>query len=723
MKQLLQDMKSGETHIVEVPAPQPATNAALVQTAASLVSVGTERMLVEFAQQSMLGKARSRPDLVRQVVDKAKREGIATTIEAALNRLDEPLALGYSSAGTITRVGADLQGFRVGDRVACGGGGYAVHAEYVSIPQNLMVKLPDSVDFESAAFATLGAVAMQGFRLANPQVGERVAVIGLGLLGLLTTAIAQAAGCFVLGIDLNPSRIALASNLGATSVIRKNAEEAAQSFSLGRGVDAVIICADTKSDDSVSLAGEIARSKAKVVAVGAVGLNIPRKQYYQKELDLVVSRSYGPGRYDVNYEEKGVDYPVAYVRWTEQRNMEAFIDLLANKKIDIKPLITHRFPIDEAPKAYSMITSKSTEPFLGVILTYPESAGEPITRVSNLSVPVVRLRPGEIIALGVLGAGNYARTTFLPAVKKVGGVAPVGIVSATGLSANHAAQRFGFGFSGSDPETIFSDPAINLVAILTRHHQHAEQILKALEAGKNVFCEKPLAINEEQLDDVASALQQENAPLLTIGFNRRFAPLAKQLKAFLEGHSEPMIINYRINAGFLPLDHWTQDPDQGGGRIVGEGCHFIDFLTFLVGQNPISVSADGLVDNGRYNQDNVILTLKYADGSIGTIAYLANGDKAYPKERVEVFSGGRVAVLNDFRSLEMAFKGKLVRRKTTFKQDKGHQACWAAFIDSLRNHGQPPIPYDQLVMTTQASFTALKALREGGTHSIVLQGN
>jgi predicted dehydrogenase len=488
-------------------------------------------------------------------------------------------------------------------------------------------------------------------------------------------------------------------------------------------VDSVIICADSKSDDPVSLAGEIARSKAKVVAVGAIGLNIPRKQYYQKELDLVVSRSYGPGRYDVDYEVKGIDYPVAYVRWTEQRNMEAFIDLLASKKIDIKPFITHRFPIDKAPKAYSMITSKSAEPFLGVILTYPESTVEPLTRVPNLSAPVVRLRPGEIIALGVLGAGNYARTTFLPAVKKVGGVAPVGIVSATGLSANHAAQRFGFGFSGSDPETIFSDPAINLVAILTRHHQHAGQILKALEARKNVFCEKPLAINEEQLVAVASALQQENTPLLTIGFNRRFAPLARQLKAFLEGHSEPMVINYRINAGFLPLDHWTQDPEQGGGRIVGEGCHFIDFLTFLVGQNPVSVSVDGLADNGRYNQDNVVLTLKYPDGSIGIISYLANGDKAYPKEHVEVFCGGRVAVLNDFRSLEMASKGKLVRKKTAFKQDKGHQACWAAFIDALRNQGQPPIPYDQLVMTTQASFIALNALREGGTHSIVFHGS
>lgn len=718
MKQLLQDMKSGETRVVDIPAPQVSTNSAIVRNAASLVSVGTERMVVEFARQSMLGKAHSRPDLVRQVVDKAKREGIATTIEAALNRLDEPMALGYSCAGTISEVGPDLVGFRVGDRVACGGGGHAVHAEYVSVPQNLLVKLPDSVDFESAAFATLGAVAMQGFRLAQPQVGERLAVIGLGLLGLLTTAIAQAAGCFVLGIDLDPARIALAAQMGATAALRRNAEEAAQAFSSGRGVDAVIICADTTSDDPVTLAGEIARDRAKVVAVGAVGLNIPRKQYYQKELDLVVSRSYGPGRYDVDYEEKGVDYPIAYVRWTEQRNMEAFIDLLAAKKIDISPLITHRFPIEDAAKAYGMLTAKNPEPFLGVVLTYPSGPSQPQPRVPNLEAPVVRLRPGEIIALGVLGAGNYARSTFLPAVKKVGGIAPLGIVSATGVSANHAAKRFGFGFSASDPETIFSDPAINLVAILTRHHLHAEQILKALEAKKHVFCEKPLANNEEQLNTLIPVLGKEEAPMMTVGFNRRFAPLAKEVKSFLEGRSEPMVVYYRVNAGYLPLDHWTQDPAQGGGRIIGEGCHFIDFLTFLVGQNPLSVSADALPDNGRYNQDNVILTLKYADGSIGTITYLANGDKAYPKERVEVFCGGRVAVLNDFRSLEMANKGHLKTHKSLFKQDKGHQACWAEFIEALRVHGQPPIPYDQVIATTRASFVALKALREGGTHTI-----
>ena len=490
MKQLLQDMKSGETRIAEVPVPQPSSNAALVRTATSLVSVGTERMLVKFAQQSLLGKAKSRPDLVRQVLEKAQREGLLTTLEAATNRLDQPMALGYSSAGTIVSVGSALHGFKVGDRVACGGGGYALHAEYAAVPQNLLVKLPDEVDFDSAAFATLGAIAMQGFRLANPQVGERIAIIGLGLLGLLAASIAKAAGCYILGIDLDHQRIGLARSMGFETSLRNDAEEAASAFSRGQGIDAVLICADTKSDDPVTLAGTIARDKAKIVAVGAVGMDIPRKLYYEKELALIVSRSYGPGRYDPAYEEGGIDYPISYVRWTEGRNIQAFIDLLANDQIDIHPLITHRFPINEAPTAYQMIASKKkkekAEPFLGVLLIYPESGQPPEVRVTNLAAPAINLKPGSILELGVLGAGNYARATFLPVVKKVAGVAPIGIVSASGLSAQHAANKFGYGFAGSDPKTIFEDPAINLVAILTRHNLHTPQILQAFEAGKHV---------------------------------------------------------------------------------------------------------------------------------------------------------------------------------------------------------------------------------------------
>lgn len=717
MKQLLQDMKTGETRIAEVPTPQPADNAALVRTAASLVSVGTERMLVKFAQQSLLGKAKSRPDLVHQVLQKAQREGLLTTLEAATNRLDQPMALGYSSAGTIVAVGSALQGFKVGDRVACGGGGYAVHAEYAAVPQNLLVKLPDEVDFDSAAFATLGAVAMQGFRLANLQVGERIAIIGLGLLGLLAAAIAKVAGCYVLGIDLDPQRTDLARSMGFEASLRKDAEEAASAFSRGQGMDAILICADTKSDDPVTLAGTIAHDKAKIVAVGAIGMDIPRKLYYQKELSLVVSRSYGPGRYDPAYEEGGIDYPISYVRWTEGRNMQAFIDLLANDQIDIHPLITHRYPIDEALTAYQMIASKKkkekAESFLGVLLTYPESDQPPEIRVTNLAAPAINLKPGSILELGVLGAGNYARATFLPMVKKVSGVAPIGIISASGLSAQHAASKFGFGFAGSDPNTIFEDPAINLVAILTRHHLHTPQILQAFKAGKHVYCEKPLAINQTQLNQLVEALSNEGTPMLMAGFNRRFAPLAVQLKAFLERRSEPMIAHYRVNAGFIPLDHWTQDPAQGGGRIIGEACHFIDFLTFLVGTNPLTVRTQGLDDNGKYNQDNVVLSFTYPDGSLGTVTYVANGDKSFPKERIEVFCGGRVAVLDDFRRLELAHKGKLKRVRCHFKQDKGHQGAWRAFLSAVRTSGSPPIPYEQLIGTTQASFMALESLRKG----------
>jgi len=711
MKQLIQDMKSGETRVIDVPVPQPADNAALIQTAASLVSVGTERMLVEFAKQSLVGKARSRPDLVRQVLDKARKEGLVNTLQAATNRLDQPMALGYSSAGTVIAVGPALKDFKVGDRVACGGGGYAVHAEYASVPQNLLVKLPDNVDFNAGAFTTIGAIALQGFRLSESGLGERVAIIGLGLLGLLSAMIAKAAGCFVIGIDIDARRVELAQKMGIEAVAREGAENAASTFSKGNGMDAVLICADTASDDPIILAGNIARDKAKVVAVGAVGLNVPRKVYYEKELSLVVSRSYGPGRYDPTYEEKGQDYPIAFVRWTEGRNMQAFVDLLSHQKIDITPLISHQFPITKAENAYRLITANKKEPFLGVLLTYPQADEVPVQRIANLTAPAISVTPGALLALGVLGAGNYARATFLPVVKRVGGIAPIGVVSASGLSAQHAAKKFGFGYSASDPQTVFDDPAINTVAILTRHNLHTQQILQSFEAGKHVYCEKPLAINPEELHALAAVLSEDNKPLLMAGFNRRFAPLAKQMKSAFNSRTEPLVAHYRVNAGYLPPEHWTQDPAIGGGRIIGEACHFIDFLTFLVGENPTSVNADVLEDQGKYNQDNVIMCFSYPDGSIGTVTYLANGDRSYSKERIEVFCGGRIAVLEDFRTLEMVYKGKVWRSKTS--QDKGHQAAWQAFLSALRTSGQPPIPYNQLLGTTQASFAVCESLRTG----------
>lgn len=707
MKQLLQNMKTGKTAVTEVPIPTPQAGQALVRVAASLVSAGTERMLVEFAEKSLVGKARSRPDLVRQVLDKARREGLLPTLQAAFSRLDQPMALGYASAGTIVALGEDMHGFQVGQRVACAGGGYAVHAEYNLVPRTLLTPLPAEVDFESAAFTTLGAIALHGFRLAEPQIGENIAVIGLGLLGLLAGQIAAAAGCRVLGVDLDPTRVSLAASLGLEAVARPEAEEAAEAFTSRRGFDAILICADTLSNDPVALAAAIARDRARVVAVGAVGLTLPRKAYYEKELSFVNSRSYGPGRYDPNYEEKGHDYPPGYVRWTEGRNFEAVVGLMAEGRLRVGPLITHRFPIERAAEAYEVITGKKKQPFLGVLLTYAQTdSGEPERVVFDTP-----RRPPSAVRLGVLGAGLYAGATLLPALRNVEGITRVGIASAGGLHAAHAARKFGFAYAASSEEAILGDQHINTIAILTRHDSHAALVVKALQAGKHVFVEKPLAINNDQLSAIRDQLQRTESGLLMVGFNRRFAPLALALHDFLAARREPLYMHYRINAGYLPLNHWLHDPVQGGGRIIGEACHFVDFLTFLTGAAPVSVGARALPDGGKYAQDNVSMTFTFPDGSIGVVDYLANGDKSYPKERLEVFGGGRIAILDDFRALELVREGR--RKRITQSQDKGWRGEWRAFAAAIRAGGPPPIPYAQLMGVAKATFAAVESLRSG----------
>lgn len=718
--------------------PVPQAGEALVKVSASLVSAGTERMLVEFAEKSLVGKARSRPDLVRQVVDKARREGIITTVEAAFGRLDQPMPLGYSAAGTIVGLGESLQGYKVGQRVACAGGGYAVHAEYVCVPKNLLVRLPNNVDFDAAAFTTLAAIALHGFRLAQVQLGERIGVIGLGLLGLLTVGIGRAAGCQVFGVDLDPQRAALAKMMGASAVERSEAEAAGLSFSKGRGCDAVLICADTSTADPVTLAGTIARDRARIVAVGAVGLQLPRKIYFEKELTFVNSRSYGPGRYDPAYEEGGQDYPIGYVRWTEGRNLEACVELFSSGAVDVRPLISHRFPIEQAPQAYELITGKRQEPFLGVLLTYPR-AGEQVDlpadgrsggeaqsfQVQPALERKADLRPGgawelpfkparlPVVKLGILGAGNFATAVMLPVLKKIEGLELVGIVSASGSSAQHAADRFGIQYAASEAERLFDDPQVNCVAILTRHHQHASQVLAALGAGKHVFCEKPLALNESELEQIEAALGQPDSPYLIVGFNRRFASLARQMAEFFKERSEPLVMHYRVNAGYIPLTHWVHDPEQGGGRIIGEGCHFIDFMSFLSGGVPQSIRTVGLEDGGRYREDNVVIQITFSDGSIGTLSYLSNGDRAFPKERIEAFSGGRVAVLDDFRSLAVIHAGRQRVYRSRLRQDKGHEQEWLDYVQALQNGQPPPIPYTQLFGVTRATFAAVQALRSG----------
>ena len=714
MKQLFQNMKNGETNIKDIPIPHPGKGCALVQTAFSLVSAGTERTLVEFSEKNIAAKAVSRPDLVRQVINKAKREGVLSSVQAAFNRLDQPMFPGYSSAGTIIELGEGMQGFKIGDRVACGGGNHAVHAEYEVVPRNLLVKLPETVSFEEAAFATLGSVAIHGFRLAAPQLNDTVLVIGLGLLGLMEVQIAKAAGCRVMGMDISKLRIKQAREFGVEAWPRGDIEDRVPAFTKGRGFDHVLICAGSKDNDSIDLAGRLCRDRGDVIAIGAVGLEIPRKIYYEKELRVVVSRSYGPGRYDANYEEKGQDYPIGYVRWTEGRNMESFVDLIADGKMDVRSLITHRIPIEKGEEAYSLITGKKNEPFLGVLLEYPLKTETPV----NHSIPVgmVRLQPaGEGVKpnVGVLGAGNYANATFLPVMKESREQCVLkSIASASGGKARHSAEKFGFEKVETDGGAILRDPEISDVVLLTPHSLHASQTITALENGKNVYCEKPAALTLQTLALVRKAVLEHPDRLYMVGYNRRFAPLAVEMKQFFSECPEPLAMHYTVNAGFIPQTHWTQDPEVGGGRILGEACHFIDFLIWMCGSLPVSVNAFCLPDSGKYNEDNVSIQLKFANGSIGTVSYLANGDKACAKERVEVFGGGRIAVLSDFRSLDTWKDGDHKQERSALRQDKGHAGSWKAFLDAAHSGKPVPILPDEIFAGMMTCFAAIESIRQ-----------
>jgi predicted dehydrogenase len=686
--------------------------------AASLVSVGTERASAEFASKNLLQKAQARPDLVREVIGKVRRDGLFSAAQAVRSRLDQPLALGYSSAGRVVGIGEGVNDIRVGDRVACAGAGYAVHAEVACVPRLLVAKLPEPspVTFEEAAFATLGSVALHGIRTAEVKLGDTVAVIGLGLLGQLTVQILKAAGCRVLGMDIAPNRAELASRLGAdaTAALSSEFRDLCYERSRGIGVDAVLIAAETESSDPVNFAAEIARDRGIVVAVGSVGLDIERRLYYDKELDFRISRSYGPGRYDAAYEQKGRDYPIGYVRWSETRNMQEILELLTGGKLDLKSLITHRFPIERAQGAYELITGKTGEQFLGVLITYPEQPDQ--SRTLELVGGDRGSRAVRPFAIGLLGAGSFAVSTLLPAIKQVGGVEFVGVCNATGARGRHAAEKFGFQYCTTDETKILNDARISTVLIATRHHLHACQAVAALQAGKHVFCEKPLCLSEQELAQVVRSYTSSRAAQrlsLMVGFNRRFAPMAGRMKAFLAPIQEPLAMHYRVNAGYLPPDHWANDPEQGGGRILGEVCHFVDFLMFLAGSSPVEVQANCLANPGQYSGDNVVASLRFANGSQGTIAYLANGDKSFSKERVEVFGGGAVAVLEDFRRLELVRHGKRQTVRAGWHQDKGHRGECEALAGAVRE-GQPvPIPFDQIVGATLGTLRIQESLRLG----------
>lgn len=724
MKQLIQDFETGTIKLIEAPLPTNSKRNLLVQTLFSVVSAGTERSTVSVGQQSLLGKARSRPDLVKKVLETVQREGIASTIQKVRARLQEYRALGYSSAGVVLEVGPETEGFSPGDIVACGGAG-ACHAEIVSVPQNLCAKVPQGVRLDYAAFTTLGAIALQGLRQAEAKLGETIAVIGLGLIGQLTLQIAKAAGCRVIGIDLRPQSVEKAKELGADLALLRgdNVGAAVAGFTQGHGVDAVLLTASTKSNDPIELAAQIARDRAHLVVVGDVGLEVPRSIFYEKELELKLSRSYGPGRYDPIYEEKGIDYPIGYVRWTERRNMEAFVQLLAEGKINLEKIITHRFPIERAPEAYELLLGKRQEFYLGILIEYPAAnKGEgPFAPTKDVSLPkrVWVKKEHELqaktnqVRLGVIGAGSFAQVHLLPHLKAHPKAVLRGVATATSAHARKVADKFGFTYCTGDYQEILNDPDIDAVVIATRHNLHAPLVIEAFKANKAVFVEKPLALNEQELQEIIEAYNSASNPRLMVGFNRRFALLVQQILSLWGPKRGPWIMHYRVNAGPLPKDHWLHDPEEGGGRIIGEACHFIDLLQFLAGAAPVQVYAEQLssiVDIPA--EDNVVITLKFADGSLGTISYFALGDARFPKERIEIFGDGKVAAIDDFSRGLFSCQGRQ-KKLRVWKQDKGHKNEMEIFVDSILNGKPFPMSFEQIVLSMLATFKAVESLRAG----------
>jgi predicted dehydrogenase/threonine dehydrogenase-like Zn-dependent dehydrogenase len=716
MKQVVQNFRTGELTVEELPPPALKPGGVLVRTAWSLISAGTERIIVETAQSSLIGKARERPDLVRQIIDTLKREGIKSTYEKVRSRLSQIKGLGYSASGVVAEVGREVDDFRVGDRVACAGGGYASHAEIIFVPRNLCCKIPEPASLESACYTTVGAIALQGIRQAETKLGETVAVIGLGLVGQLTVQLLKAAGCQVVGVDIDRAACELATRSGADRVASDPQEAVALAASLtsGRGADCIIITAGTKSSEPIELAGELARDRARVVVVGLVGMDVPRHIFYAKELDLRLSRSYGPGRYDPDYEERGGDYPIGYVRWTEKRNMEAFLRLAADGKINTDLLTTHRFTVDRATDAYDLILKRDGERYCGVVLEYPGSESTP-----TVARPLRAARKAsDEIGVSFIGAGDFARGVLLPIVKRVSKVKLLGVATATGLSSRNAASQFGFSYATTDYRQVLEDEQSQVLFIATRHESHASLAAEALRRGKAVFVEKPLATSEEGLRDVVAAAQSSNG-LLMVGYNRRFAPLAIDVRERIGSRIGPVTIIYRINAGQLPAEHWSMDEREGGGRVIGEVCHFIDFVQYLTGALPLRVSAEAVpnVRGDGYLDDSVAVSLAMSDGSLASIVYAAAGDKSVPKEAIEIFRGRSVASIDDFKSGQFVANRKKVKLGGG-SQDKGHAAEVNAFIQCVRKGAASPISLESLMATTLASFAIVESAKTSSTVSV-----
>jgi predicted dehydrogenase/threonine dehydrogenase-like Zn-dependent dehydrogenase len=721
MKQVLQSYRTGELWLAEVPVPACEAGGVVVRTRASLVSSGTEKQKITLAKKSLLGKAMARPDLVSQVLKKVKSEGVFSTFDKVSAKLDEPIPLGYSAAGEVIEVGRQTVGFAIGARVAVAGAGYANHSEFNFVPANLCAAIPEGVSFADASFATIGAIALQGVRQADPLLGERVVVVGLGLLGLLTVQILKANGCAVLGFDPDDNKVALAQSLGADAAVSTEAEQACAAFTGGRGADAVIITAATPSHGPIESAAAMSRHRGRVVAVGLVGLNVPRDAFYQKELDLRMSMSYGPGRYDPSYEEGGNDYPFAYVRFTEQRNMESFLYLVQQGKVTPSALVTHRIPFDDALDAYSLLAGKGPPTLtreldhLGILLEYPEDAA--VVRTTRTALRGSAEPGPEIAGVGFIGAGTFAKGVLLPQLVKLGGIALTGVCTSTGRSAQQTADRYGFRVATTDASTLLDDPGTNTIFVATRHSSHASFAAAALRAGKNVFVEKPLCLSEEEIETVAEALASAQAegldPCLMVGFNRRFSPHAAALKEAFASRNTPMVVSYRVNAGSISSDSWIQDPAVGGGRIIGEVCHFVDFCSALIGRRPVSVAANSIASarTDVVSRDSCAITINYEDGSLAVIQYLAEGHKDLAKERCEVFAGGKSAVMDDFRTTVFYGGGKPLRGK----QSKGFSEELKVFLEACRSGGSWPISWESLVDTHRACFASIRSLETGRT--------
>jgi len=709
MKQVLQNLSNGKTSLIDTPCPKNIKSNILIATTTTVVSAGTERMLIDFGKASLLNKAKQQPDKVKMVLNKIVTDGLMTTVDAVRSKLDQPLPLGYCNAGVILE--SDVDGFEVGDRVASNGN----HAEVVRVPKNLCVKIPDNVDDESASFTVLGAIGLQGIRLIQPTMGECFVVTGLGLIGLLCVQMLRANGCRVLGIDVDSNKCKMAQKFGAEIVDLSKGEDPviiAQGFSRGRGVDGVLVTAATQSDEVMHQSAEMCRKRGRIVLVGVVGLNLRRDDFFKKEITFQVSASYGPGRYDSFYEDEGNDYPIGFVRWTEQRNFEAVLDMMSSGALDVKSVITHRYDIENAIEAYALLDNPDT---LGIVLNYPNQNQEVLTKSKvELTNKISEIIKPNTPCVGFIGAGNYASRTLIPAFKEAGAVLDT-LVTSGGISGVHHGKKNQFMTASTETSDLWNSDTINTVSIVTRHDAHAQQVISALNSGKNVFVEKPLALTLTELEEIDKFYHKANklnVVRLMVGFNRRYAPHVVKMKKLLESHRSPKSIIMTVNAGAIPGEHWVQDTLIGGGRIIGEGCHFIDLMRHLVGHKITDFTATmmGNVPGVEIREDKASITLCFEDGSFGTIHYLANGGSVFPKERIEVFCDNAVLQMDNYRVLT-GYGWSGFKKMKLFKQDKGQRACAKAFIESIANGRECPIPYNEVMESSRVSIEIANLLR------------